>query len=138
LIDQDLRLADMLAPRVPASQAEDHQGIAALRERLALADSSLAAFAGATAVMRDEGAAARGRFESAARQFLDVLVSVLGARSHSLRHLTSTLLSEADWAEIADVSDEVLRREAERFAAVQALAPEGLDPALMSVEPRRS
>jgi hypothetical protein len=138
LIDQDRRLARLLAPQVPAAQAEDHQAIAALRERLELADGSLSGFSAAAEALRREGPAGRVRFEAAAAQFLDVLVNTLGARSHSLRHLTSTLLSETDWITIADITPAMLEDEARRFSAVQAAAPAGIDPADMPVEPRRS
>lgn len=138
LIEQDLRLADLLGPRVPAAQTADHDAIAALRERLALAQRSLDEFAEATEALRRRGLGARSPFEAAAARFLDVLVNVLGARSHSLRHLTTTLFSENDWAEIVGLTPEVLTAEAAMFAAVQAAAPAGLDPALMSMEPRRA
>lgn len=138
LIDQDLRLAEMLAERVPAGQTEDHAAIRALRERLELADRSLREFAAAAEDLRRRRVAAQKEFERAADTFLDVLVNVLGKRSHSLRHLTSTLLSEADWERIADVSAEFLRQEAEDFLAVQSKAPADIDPALMPVEPQRA
>jgi hypothetical protein len=138
LIEQDRRLADLLGPRVPAAQAADHDAIAALRERLDLAQRSLDEFAEATEILHCRGPEARSLFEAAAVRFLDVLVNVLGARSHSLRHLTTTLFSEDDWAAIVGLTSEVLAAEAAMFAAVQAVAPAGLDPALMSTEPRRA
>jgi hypothetical protein len=138
LIDQDLRLAEMLAARVPARQTEDHAAIGALRERLDLADRSLREFAVAAEDLRRRGSAAKTAFERAADAFLEVLVNVLGKRSHSLRHLTSTLLSEGDWERIADVSEDFLRQEEEGFRAVQSSAPADLDPALMPVEPQRA
>jgi NAD(P)-dependent dehydrogenase (short-subunit alcohol dehydrogenase family) len=134
LIDQDRRLVEMLAPRVPAEQGADHRAMDALRDRLALADRSLADFEAALADLRNRGVGARARFEAAADRFLDVLVNVLGARSHSLRHLTTTLLTEEDWQRIADVTPAFLEEEAVAFAAVSRAAPAGLAPELMSTE----
>ena len=93
LIDQDTRLVDMLAPRVPVTQADDHKAMGALRERLELAHRTLSDFDSAVAEFRRRGSAGTAAFEVASARFLDVLVNVLGARSHSLRHLTTTLLS---------------------------------------------
>jgi hypothetical protein len=128
LIDQDRRLADLLAPRVPADATADHAGIASLRERLAAASTSLEAFAAACDRLGREGAAARPAFEAAAAEWLDFVINVLGARSHSLRHLTTTLFSPADWAVIAGVTPAVLAAEEAAFRDVVATAPPGLAP----------
>ncbi len=133
LIDQDLRLAGLLAARVPAGAAPDRAAIAALKGRLADSQSGLDRFAAAVDRLAAEGAPARAGFEAAAAEYLDFLVNVLGARSHSLRHLTSTLLSEPDWAVIARIDAPFLAEEATLFEAVRAHAPPGADPAQMSV-----
>ncbi len=135
LIDQDRRLVEILASRVPVTQEADHQSMEALRGRLALADRSLADFETALSSLRRGGADARAGFEVAADRFLDVLVNVLGARSHSLRHLTSTLLNEEDWRRIVDITPGFLDEEAAAFAAIGRLAPPGLAPELMTMEP---
>ncbi len=135
LIDQDRRLVEILASRVPATQEADHQSMEALRSRLALADRSLTDFETALSRLRRGGADARAEFEVAADRFLDVLVNVLGARSHSLRHLTSALLNEDDWRCIADITSGFLDEEAAAFAAIGRLAPPGLAPELMATEP---
>ena len=135
LIDQDRRLVEILAPRVPGAERDDHQAIEALRSRLDLANRSLGEFEKALEDFRRAGRPGRAGFEAAADRFLDVLVNVLGARSHSLRHLTTTLLKEEDWARIAGITPQSLAAEEERFAAVARAAPKGLDPAGMSAEP---
>ena len=135
LIDQDQRLVDVLAPREPDAQREDHQAIEALRSRLDLADRSLGEFERAVEELRRAGTPGRARFEAAAARFLDVLVNVLGSRSHSLRHLTTTLLNDDDWTRIAGITPESLAAEKEQFAAVARTAPAGLDPDRMSTEP---
>lgn len=134
LIDQDRRLVDILEPRVPAEQEDDHQAIAALRERLALADRSLADFQQALDELHRRGGAARSEFEQAAARFLDFSIKVLGARSHSLRHLTTTLLNEDDWQRIVDVTPEFMKTEAAGLAAINRLAPQGLRPDQMKTE----
>jgi hypothetical protein len=136
LIDQDRRLVDLLAARVPASQVDDHDAMRALRERLDLADRALADFAAALAAFRARGAAGRSDFEAAAARFLDVLVNVLGARSHSLRHLTTTLLSEEDWRVVTDANAEFLAAEERGFRRIGTLAPAGLAPENMAAEAR--
>lgn len=136
LIDQDLRLVDLLAARVPASQVADHEAMRALRDRLELADRTLAEFSRALAEFRRRGSAGRGEFEEASARFIDVLVNVLGARSHSLRHLTSTLLDEEDWKAILDARPEFVAAEAAAFATITRLAPPGLDPGTMKAEGR--
>ncbi len=134
LIDQDMRLAELLASRVPPRQAQDRAAIEALRGRLQDSQRSLERFSAAAERLSREQSAARAGFEAAAAEYLDFLVNVLGARSHSLRHLTTTLLTEADWAAIADIDDAFIASEAELFEAVRAQAPTGADPAQMSVE----
>ncbi|GMW05684.1 MAG: hypothetical protein QY320_10140 [Gammaproteobacteria bacterium] len=135
LIDQDGRLVDMLAPRVPAAQAQDHDAIRMLRERLALAARSLADFEAALGSLRRRGAVARKEFEEASERFLDLLVNVLGARSHSLRHLTTTLLDEGDWRQIVDCTPEFEAAESAAYAAVSRLAPPGLAPDGIDTQP---
>ncbi len=134
LIDQDLRLANLIESRVPASQAEDHGKIAALKGRLQDSDVALRAFEAAARDLGEQGGAARGGFEAAARTYIDFVVNVLGARSHSLRHLTSTLLSEADWGHITGMTPELVAEEGELFERVRATAPAGIDPATVSTE----
>lgn len=136
LIDQDRRLVNLLAPRVPAGQAGDHQGIRALADRLDLADRTLAEFATAVDALRTRGPAGRRDFESAAGRFLDVLVNVLGARSHSLRHLTTTLLTDDDWRAITDANPRFLAAEERAFRRIGELAPGGLAPESMETEGR--
>ncbi|MBL8224883.1 MAG: hypothetical protein JNM50_06100 [Chromatiales bacterium] len=128
LIDQDRRLADLLAPRVPAEAAADHAGIESLRERLVAAGRSLQEFAAACDRLERDGADARPGFEAAAAEWLDFVINVLGARSHSLRHLTTTLFSPADWDVIAGITPAVLAAEEAAFAEVVATAPPGLAP----------
>ncbi|MBL8200708.1 MAG: hypothetical protein JNK40_07035 [Chromatiales bacterium] len=134
LIDQDMRLANLIESRVPAAQSEDHEKIAALKGRLQDSDVALRAFEAAASDLRQQGGAARARFESAARTYIDFVVNVLGARSHSLRHLTSTLLSEADWGFITGMTPELIAEEGELFERVRATAPAGIDPATVPTE----
>ncbi len=134
LIDQDMRLANLIESRVPASQSEDHGKIAALKGRLQDSDVALRAFEAGTRDLHQQGSAARARFEAAAGTYIDFVVNVLGARSHSLRHLTSTLLSEADWGYITGMTPELIAEEGELFERVRATAPAGIDPATISTE----
>ncbi len=134
LIGQDLRLADLIAGRVAATQTEDHERIAGLKTRLHDSATALGAFDAAAGELRQLGFPARARFEVAARTYIDFVVNVLGARSHSLRHLTSTLLSEADWELITGSTSSLLGEESERFVRVQSTAPAGIDPAAVSTE----
>lgn len=134
LIDQDLRLANLVARRVPSTQTEDHDRIAGLVARLHDSAAALGDFDVAAGELRRQGPAARARFEGAARTYIDFVVNVLGARSHPLRHLTSTLLGEADWKLITGSTSSLLREEDERFARVQSTAPAGVDPAAVSTE----
>ncbi len=134
LIDQDMRLANLIESRVPATQVEDHGKIASLKERLHDSDVALRAFEAGARELRQQGVAARGRFEAAARTYIDFVVNVLGARSHSLRHLTTTLLSEADWSYIVGMTPELIAEEGELFERVRATAPAGIDPAQVSTE----
>lgn len=136
LVDQDRRLVDLIAPRVPLAQRDDHEAITALRGRLELADRTLEAFEAATAELRRRGTSGRGSFEAAALKFIDILVNVLGARSHSLRHLTTTLLTEDDWRQIVCATEEFADWEAEAFERTGRLAPAGLAPQMMPTEPR--
>lgn len=129
LIDQDLRLASLLESRVPSAQAEDCEKIGTLKARLSDSDSALRAFAAAASNLRKGYGAARLDFESAARTYIDFVVNVLGARSHSLRHLTSTLFTEADWEYITGATEALVAEEGELYSRVQAMAPAGVDPA---------
>ncbi len=116
---------------MPASQAEDHGKIAALKGRLQDSDVALRAFEAAPGP--GEQGVRRGGFEAAARTYIDFVVCA-GARSHSLRHLTSTLLSEADWGHITGMTPELVAEEGELFERVRATAPAGIDPATVSTE----
>jgi hypothetical protein len=129
-----MRLALLLKSRVPPAQAEDHQSIDALIGRLNDSDVALQAFEAAAADLRKRGTAARQEFEGASRTYIDFVVNVLGARSHSLRHLTSTLLTEEDWAHITGMTPELIAEEGELFERVRATAPAGIDPAAISTE----
>jgi len=128
LVAQDLRLAEMLNARVPAEQAADHELIDALFDRLQQAQNAADAFAAAIAAYRASSGHDHTAFETAAVEYLHVIVNVLGARSHSLRHLTTTLFSDQDWARIVDLTPEFLSAEEGLFKAVQGAADEGLDP----------
>lgn len=134
LIDQDMRLAVLLKPRVPQSQVEDLAGIESLKGRLHQSDQALRAFEAATSRLRTARAAARAEFESASRAYIDFVVNVLGARSHSLRHLTTTLFSTDDWSHITGLTPEVLAEEERLFRAVRDIAPPGCDPESIPAE----
>lgn len=134
LIDQDLRLADLLEPRVPADAAADLEGIRSLRERLHRSDEELQLFAAAADGLKGGGQPAASAFEQATDRYLDYIINVLGARSHSLRHLTTTLFSEADWSHIAGITPEMIAEEGEQFRNVQRHAPAGIDPERVSTE----
>jgi hypothetical protein len=134
LIDQDLRLADLLEPRVPPDATADLEGIRSLRERLHRSDEELQLFAAAAAGLENGGSDTVAAFEQAADRYLDYIINVLGARSHSLRHLTTTLFSEADWDHIAGITPAVIAEEGEQFRNVQRLAPAGIDPEKISTE----
>ncbi|MEO8443932.1 MAG: hypothetical protein ABI567_02875 [Gammaproteobacteria bacterium] len=134
LIDQDVRLAQLLQGRVPARQAEDHEKIGTLKGRLNDSDVALREFEAAAGDLRTRGGPARQDFEAAARRYIDFVVNVLGARSHSLRHLTTTLFTEADWEHITGATDALIAEEGARYAQVQVTAPEGADPAAISTE----
>jgi hypothetical protein len=126
----------MLAPRVPAAQEADHHAMGALRDRLDLAHSTLSDFKAAIASLRRRRDIGRAEFEAASARFLDVVINVLGARSHSLRHLTTTWLAEEDWRQIADITPAFLEAEAQSFARVGELAPPGMKPEQMSTGER--
>ena len=132
LIDQDMRLAMLLESRVPASQAEDIEKIGTLKARLRDSDDALRKFEAAAAALRAEGAVARDRFEAASRTYIDFVVNVLGARSHSLRHLTTTLFDESDWNHITGITPALVEEEGQLFAEVRRTAPPGIDPAAIS------
>jgi hypothetical protein len=134
LIDQDMRLAELLKPRVPASESADHQGIESLKGRLRQSDEALARFEAATRQLATKGAAARKAFEDAAHAYIDFVVNVLGAKSHSLRHLTTTLFSADDWGHIAGLTEAVIAEEGQLFQAVRATAPAGCDPEAVSTD----
>jgi hypothetical protein len=128
LVAQDMRLAEMLKARVAAEQAADHELIDALLDRLQQAQHATNTFATAVDEYRASSGQDHAAFETAAAQYLHVIVDVLGARSHSLRHLTTTLFSNQDWARIVDITPEFLSAEEGLFKAVQRAAEEGLDP----------
>ena len=136
LIDQDRRLVNMLMERVPRTQSDDHEAMKALCDRLDLADRTLAEFSSAVSEYCTRGPAGTSDFERAADRFIDVLVNVLGARSHSLRHLTTTLLGEDDWQRIAGITPEFMKAEGAAFAAIGRLAPRGLGPENMLAQGR--
>ncbi len=132
LVDQDKRLAEMLKARVPAAQTEDHRLIDALFDRLRQAQDATDAFAVAVDAYRTGSGTDHEAFEAAAGEYLHVIVNVLGARSHSLRHLTTVLFSVEDWAHIVARTPEFVDEEQCLFTAVQRAGGEALDPASFS------
>jgi hypothetical protein len=135
LLSQDERLVNLLEARVPQRQSEDHEIIAALKGRLALGQKALGTFKDALAVYLAPGEQDLSVFVEAAQDYLNVIVNVLGARRHSLQHLTSPLLSDEDWAEIADSTEEFLKQESKLFETVRQLSPEKLDPTKVPSDP---
>ncbi len=132
---QDQCLVDLLRKRVPAHQRENHQLMDTLIERLQKSGIETAKFKKAVGAFHQSSDAGVDAFAAASDDFLHLLTHVLGARSHSLRDLTSSLLDESDWAVIADLTDEALDLEKELLKKISEVAPDGLDPPAFSTAP---
>jgi hypothetical protein len=104
---QDQRICDILRPHAAAALAQ----LVAARDDY-----------------RAKGAAGWTDFEAVVAQFMDVYFNVLLKGQHSTIEMQKKLFGDAEWNDVAGVSQDALATEAALFAAVKRQAPGGMDP----------
>jgi hypothetical protein len=127
---QDMAILTRLRARVPAAEAEVHEGLAALEARQAQARAATAAFAETIDRYR-AGRLDAAAFEAAVRDFAALIQGMMAPRRNPYERHTDALFTAADWAAIADADPQALARETHLFAHVRAAAPAGADPEAM-------
>ncbi len=134
LHEQDQRIHDLLRERIPAAESEAHERLAVLGERQERSRALMRDFSAAAERLRAAGVGGIRAFEQAAREFTATFNSLLQARKNPFFQHTDRLFRDADWSDIAGVSEQSLADEARLFGAVQASAPHGIDPAAFTAE----
>lgn len=125
---QDMAILVRLKTRIPKDHADAHQGLVDLEARQAKARTVTKTMADALAVYRDNARSDFAAFETALRQYHEVMQSMMTPRKNPYEAYTNTLFTDEDWTAIAGTTPESLATEKALFAAVKAAAPEGFDP----------
>lgn len=136
LHDQDQIIHDLLAERIPATEIEAHERLAALSERQEKSRAMLETFRRALDAFKRAGRQGRQAFEKAARKFSDTFTSLMAPRKNPFSKHTDVLFTDEDWVRIAGTTEQSLALEEKWFIAVKRTAPEGLDPEQFTVEHR--
>ena len=125
---QDQRIHDFLLPHV--KDGDEHGDVLEnLNMRLARSRDALENLVKAAAVFKQQGDSGWNEFRSAVADFMDVYFNILLSGQHSTLTLQEEVFDEATWDKVAGVTPESLAAEDDLYSRVQALAPEGADPA---------
>ena len=114
LIAQDMRLAHRILETLPADEVENRQGPESLLERLNAAQPVWASYRDRVAELADDSADGPA-LAQASREFVDGTARALAGKRHTLSELTARLLTDQDWANIADRSTAAVDREKQLF-----------------------
>ena len=114
LIAQDMRLAHRILETLPAEETENRQGPQSLLERLNAAQPVWATYRDRVAQL-SENSAATPDLAQASREFVEGTARALAGKRHTLSELTARLLTDQDWAKIADRSGAAVDHEDQLF-----------------------
>jgi len=128
LHEQDQLIHDLLAERIPTTDEEAHHGLAELNARWAASRIVVDSFRHALAEFKQAGDDGGRTFEQAAMAFSDAFNRTMTPRRNPFFRYTDSLFIDADWARIANVSDEFHRTENSLFSHVTEEAPQAIDP----------
>ena len=126
---QDQRIHDLLAPHVPAGDAENQATLGHLNARLAASRGALNRLTKGFEVFRRGGGKEWAIFAGVVADFMDVYINTLLKGQHSTQALQDTRFGVAEWNQVADINNEALKVDGALFTAVCRLAPKGANPA---------
>lgn len=132
---QDQRIIDKLSPLIAPDDADSQELLAGFDNSLRSSRGALKELMDALDAYEGSDVASQQTFEQAARRFMDVFLNILAARRHSSQHLEEEHFDDADWVEVAGVTDQSLATERALFQAACDTAPAGLSPEAFSVGP---
>lgn len=122
---QDIRMGDMLRDKIDFDDPDNKKALAELAERLKGNQEHLKKLLAARDNLKENADAALEEFEAAGAAYSDYIVQNMGHHPGST-NLAAELFTHADWAYMADMSDEDQAREEELFGQVFALVPAAL------------
>lgn len=123
---QDVKMGDMIRAKVEQVDAKVQQALDELDERLAGNQQRLDELLKARDALREQGAAAVGQFEAAAKEFTDFIVRNMGHHGGTT-DLAGKLFKPADWEFMAGVSDEAMAHEVKLYEKVETATPADLE-----------
>lgn len=122
---QDVRMGEMIRAKLGTLDATAKTAISELDERLAGNQRYLQAFLEAGNALKQQGAAALGRFEQASREYTDYITTNMGHHG-ATTDLAQKLFSMDDWAYMAGITEEETRREQSLYERAFAAVPKTL------------
>ncbi len=134
LDEQDQKISDLLKDRVPKEDKDLHERLRVLDERQEKCRSMTNRFAEAVKRLKEKGREGVSAFLKDARDFIAEFTGLLAPRKNPLEAYTEKHFTEEDWEYIADRNEAAVAMEEELYVRIQALAPEGLDPAGFTAE----
>jgi hypothetical protein len=123
---QDVRMGDLIRERIggPLNESQ-RKALGELAERLDGNQAHLQKFLDARDGLASRGSAAIPAFEEAGRNYTGYIVASMGHHGGTT-DLARALLTTADWAFMAGITDEETRREQQLFDRVFAVVPPDL------------
>lgn len=125
---QDQLISDFLRERAAGGNAELTRQLDTLDERQVKCRAMMARFDQAHLDFAKDPGAGGAVFRDRAADFVAEFNGMMAPRKNPLSPYTDKHFDMTDWTKIADWSDQAAATEAELFAAVESLAPDGLDP----------
>ena len=122
---QDVRMEDMLKEMFPNPDATVQKVFDEVEGRLRINQEHLKKFMDARDAMKNEGAAALGRYESAAKDYTDFILAQMGHHGASTS-LAGEKFTQKDWEFMAHVEPGDMEREQTLFDDVFAAQPAAL------------
>lgn len=123
---QDVKMGDMIRAKVAAVDAGVQRALDELDERLTGNQQRLDELLKARDALREQGAAAVERFETAAREFTDFIVRNMGHHG-ATTELAAKLFKPEDWESMAGITDEAMAKEVALFEKVESATPRDLE-----------
>ena len=128
----DMNIHDLLKERVPTDNAEVHEALGVLSARQDQARAETAALEEALAAYRQGGRADFATFDSALRNYHQIVSELMTPRKNPFSPYTDKLFTFDDWTNIAEASAETAAIENRLYDAVTSAAPDSLKPGSFS------
>lgn len=119
---QAVRAEEILLARLHEPDVAAVGGLADFHQSLLANQRHIASLRGARERLEQEGGAALGSFEGVARDYIAFILANMGTYS-AVQQRMQELFSIDDWAYVASIADEEIRREQSLYDRAMALAP---------------